>query len=59
MKKLSINFRKEERTRIFEKFRLKAYKKWQRMKLPIWANLEINKINDAITYYSIPKQKKN
>jgi hypothetical protein len=26
--------------------------------LPIWANLEINKINyDAITYYSIPKQK--
>jgi hypothetical protein len=30
------------------------------MKLPIWANLEINKINyDAITYYSIPKQKKN
>jgi hypothetical protein len=25
-----------------------------------WANLEINKINyDAITYYSIPKQKKN
>jgi abortive infection bacteriophage resistance protein len=29
------------------------------MKLPIWANLEINKFYDAITYYSIPKQKKN
>jgi Fe-S cluster assembly protein SufB len=50
---------KKNEPEFLKKFRLKAYKKWQRMKLPIWANLEINKINyDAITYYSIPKQKK-
>jgi hypothetical protein len=40
MKKLS-NFQKRRTNQNFEKFRLKAYKKWQRMKLPIWANLEI------------------
>ena len=42
-----------------QKFRLKAYKKWTQMKLPEWANLTIKPIDyDAITYYSIPKQKK-
>lgn len=40
-------------------FRLKAYKKWKQMHLPTWANLNINPINyNEITYYSIPKQKK-
>jgi Fe-S cluster assembly protein SufB len=40
-------------------FRLKAYKKWKKMKLPEWANLEINSIDyNEIIYYSIPKQKK-
>jgi Fe-S cluster assembly protein SufB len=40
-------------------FRLKAYKKWLNFESPTWANLKINDINyDAITYYSIPKQKK-
>ena len=40
-------------------FRLKAYKKWKQMHLPTWANLNINTINyNDITYYSIPKQKK-
>jgi Fe-S cluster assembly protein SufB len=40
-------------------FRLKAYKKWKKMKFPTWANLEVKTINyDDITYYSIPKQKK-
>ena len=40
-------------------FRLKAYKKWKQMNMPTWANLNINPINyNEITYYSIPKQKK-
>ena len=40
-------------------FRLKAYKKWKQMNLPTWTNLDINPINyNEITYYSIPKQKK-
>jgi Fe-S cluster assembly protein SufB len=40
-------------------FRQKAFKKWKQMKTPNWANLQISPINyDAITYYSIPKQKK-
>jgi Fe-S cluster assembly protein SufB len=40
-------------------FRLKAYKKWKQLKLPSWANLEINPINyDEIIYYSVPKKKK-
>ena len=40
-------------------FRLKSYKKWQNMKMPEWANISIKPINyDGITYYSIPKQKK-
>lgn len=40
-------------------FRLKSYQKWLKMKLPEWANLEINPINyNEISYYSIPKKKK-
>jgi Fe-S cluster assembly protein SufB len=39
-------------------FRLKSYKNWMTMKLPEWANLEINKIDfNNIIYYSIPKKK--
>ena len=39
-------------------FRLKSYKNWITMKLPEWANLEINKIDfNNIIYYSIPKKK--
>ena len=39
-------------------FRLKSYKNWRTMKLPDWANLEINKIDfNNIIYYSIPKKK--
>jgi Fe-S cluster assembly protein SufB len=41
------------------RFRLNAYKKWKTMQMPNWANLSINEINyDKITYYSIPKKKK-
>ena len=40
-------------------FRLKSYKKWQSMKMPEWANISVKPINyDSITYYSIPKKKK-
>jgi Fe-S cluster assembly protein SufB len=42
-----------------KEFRIKAYKKWEKMEFPLWANLKIQPIayND-ITYYSVPKQKK-
>ena len=50
---------KKEEPDFLRDFRLKAYKKWVKMKLPEWANLTIKPINyDGITYYSIPKQKK-
>nr|YP_010502482.1 UPF0051 protein ycf24 [Grateloupia turuturu]QHD45352.1 UPF0051 protein ycf24 [Grateloupia turuturu]UXC96895.1 UPF0051 protein ycf24 [Grateloupia turuturu] len=40
-------------------FRLKAYKKWQKMKEPNWSHLQYKKINyDNIIYYSEPKYKK-
>ncbi|MGB6328526.1 MAG: Fe-S cluster assembly protein SufB [Halarcobacter sp.] len=38
-------------------FRLKAYKKWQKMEEPTWANLKYPKINyQDIAYYSAPKK---
>ena len=40
-------------------FRLRSYNKWKSMEFPNWANLKVNTIDyDAITYYSVPKQKK-
>lgn len=37
-------------------FRLKAYYKWKKIKIPLWSNLKINKLNfNNIIYYSIPK----
>lgn len=40
-------------------FRVKAFKKWEKMNFPNWANLSINKIDfNKITYYSSPKHKK-
>lgn len=51
---------KKEEPAFLKNFRLKAYKKWVQMTLPDWANLTIKPINyDSITYYSIPKQKRN
>lgn len=42
-----------------KEFRFKAFKKWEKMKIPNWQNLEINKIDfNEITYYSVPKTKK-
>jgi len=40
-------------------FRLKAYKKWKKMKCPEWAQLKFSEINyQDIIYYSAPKLKK-
>lgn len=40
-------------------FRLKAFKKWQLMREPVWANLKFPTINyQNIIYYSAPKYKK-
>ncbi len=37
-------------------FRLKAYRKWLKMKEPLWGNVKYNKIDyDNIIYYSSPK----
>jgi Fe-S cluster assembly protein SufB len=39
-------------------FRLKAFRHWQTMKMPTWANLKIPQINyQEIIYYAAPKQK--
>jgi len=39
-------------------FRLNAFRKWQRMTMPTWANLDIEPIDfQDISYYSSPKQK--
>lgn len=52
-----ISEKKEEPQWLLE-FRLKAYKKWLKMKMPHWAHLDIPEINyQDIIYYSAPKQK--
>ena len=39
------------------KWRLKAFKHWQKLKPPMWGHLEIDDINyQAISYFSKPKQ---
>ena len=39
-------------------FRVKAYQKWQTMKLPTWAHLDIPEIDfQSISYYAAPKVK--
>nr|QHO64185.1 SufB protein [Lympha mucosa] len=44
---------------ILLEFRLKAYKKWQKMNYPAWAHLNYPKLNlENIVYYSAPKIKK-
>ena len=40
-------------------FRLKAFRKWQTMKVPTWAHLDIPEIDfQAISYYAAPKTRK-
>jgi Fe-S cluster assembly protein SufB len=53
-----ISSRKEEPEWMLE-FRLKAFRHWQTMKMPAWANLKIPEIDfQDIIYYAAPKQKK-
>ena len=49
---------KKEEPKFLLDFRLKAFKKWQKMKEPDWAGLGYEKIDyQNIIYYSAPKQK--
>ena len=51
--------RKKKEPSFLLKFRLKAFKKWQLMKEPKWAQLKFPAINyQDITYYSAPKYQK-
>jgi len=53
-----ISQKKNEPTFLL-KFRLKAYKKWKKMKCPEWAQLKFSEIDyQDIIYYSAPKSKK-
>jgi len=51
-----ISAKKEEPEWMLE-WRLKAFKVWQAMKEPVWANVHYPKIDlQAVRYYSAPKQ---
>ncbi len=53
----AISLKKEEPKYLLD-FRLKAFKKWQKMKEPDWAELGYKQIDyQDIIYYSAPKQK--
>ncbi len=53
-----ISAKKEEPTWLLE-WRLKAFKIWQSMTEPEWANVNYPKIDlQALRYYSAPKQSK-
>nr|YP_009391637.1 Iron-sulfur cluster assembly protein SufB [Laurenciella marilzae]ARW59781.1 Iron-sulfur cluster assembly protein SufB [Laurenciella marilzae] len=57
VKLISIN---KNEPQYLTEFRLKAYKKWIKMKEPKWSNLFYKTINyNDIVYYSVPKNKKN
>ena len=52
----AISVKKNEPSWLLD-FRLKAYKKWQKMEEPNWANLKYPKINyQDISYFSAPKK---
>jgi Fe-S cluster assembly protein SufB len=52
----AISKKKDEPSWLLE-FRLKAYKKWQKMEEPNWANLKYPKIDyQDISYFSAPKK---
>ena len=53
-----ISAKKEEPECLLE-FRLKAFRYWQTIKMPLWANLKIPEIDyQDIIYYAAPKPKK-
>jgi len=48
--------KKKNEPRFLLNFRLRAFKKWQKMKCPEWAQLKFPQINfQEIIYYSAPK----
>lgn len=52
----AISAKKEEPSWLLD-FRLKAFKRWQKMEEPTWANLKYPKIDyQDIAYYSAPKK---
>lgn len=52
-----ISAKKKEPEWLLE-FRLKAFRHWEKMKMPAWANLKIPEIRyQDIIYYAAPKQK--
>ncbi len=54
-----ISAKKNEPTWLLD-WRLKAFRLWEKMKEPTWANVHYSKINyQDIIYYSAPKQKKS
>jgi len=51
--------KKKNEPQFLLEFRLKAYKKWEKMQCPNWAQLKFSEINyQDIIYYSAPKVKK-
>ena len=52
-----ISEKKKEPEWLFE-FRIKAYRRWLKMKVPLWAKLKIKPIDyNDIIYYAGPKRK--
>lgn len=57
---INILSKKKKETKAIHFFRLKAYKKWERMNLPLWSNLKLPKLNlSQILIYSNPIMKDN
>jgi len=51
--------RKKDEPDFLKDFRIKSYKKWEKMEMPNWSSLNIPKIDyQDMQYYSIPKTKK-
>ena len=51
-------WKKKEEPQFMLDFRLNAYRKWQKMKMPEWAYLKIPPIDyQSISYYAAPKKK--
>ena len=50
---------KKKESAFLQKFRLNAFRQWEKMTSPLWSYLEIPEIDyQSIQYYSVPKTKK-
>lgn len=57
---LNILSKRKKETVAIHYFRIKAYKKWEKMNLPLWSDLKIPKINlNQVLIYSSPIIKNN